>query len=113
MARSKLTLTLEQDDEAGTDEGMARTIGLLSELGITPATKLVLTLECEEEDSATYRDDLKAALRRRPIGIEATIRTETKEKAERDRIPPVTPMDNILGFAERHGATVAMNTREG
>lgn len=112
MARSKLTLTLEQDDEVGTDEGMVRTIGLLSELGITPATKLVLTLECEEEDSETYRDDLKLALRRRPIGIKATIKTETKEEAERERLVPVTPMDTILGFAERHGATVEMNTRE-
>ena len=43
---------------------MSRTIGLLTTLGIQPAQKLVLTLECEEEDAESYRDDLKLALER-------------------------------------------------
>lgn len=93
MALAKITLTLEQDDQAGTDEGMARTIALLAQLGITPAQKLVLTIECEEDDADSYRDDLRHALRARPIGIIAKIKTTSEESVERERVAPVTPMD--------------------
>jgi hypothetical protein len=93
MATAKITITLEQDDEAGTDEGMAQTIALLASLGITPATKLVLTLECEEEDAETHRDDLRVTLRGRPVGINVKIKTAIEEEVARERLIPVTPMD--------------------
>ena len=93
MATAKITLTIEQDEEGGTNEGMTRTIGLLTQLGITPARKLVLTLECEEEDAETHRDDLKLVLRARPIGINVKIKTAIEEEIERERMAPVTPMD--------------------
>lgn len=103
MAIAKITLTLEQDDEAGTDEGMAQTIALLSSIGIVPATKLVLSLECEEEDADTYRDDIKAALRSRPIGIVVKLKTTVEEAVERERLAPVTPMDRA-GWNEPVGS---------
>ena len=93
MATAKITVTLEQDDEGGTNEGMARTIGLLAQLGIQPTQKLVLTLECEEEDAEMHRDDLKLALRARPVGINVKIKTAIEEEVERERMVPVTPMD--------------------
>jgi len=93
MAKAKITLTIEQDDEGGTNEGMARTIGLLTTLGIQPTQKLVLTLECEEDDAETYRDDIKLALRARPVGINVKIKTAIEEDVERERMAPVTPMD--------------------
>jgi hypothetical protein len=93
MAMAKITLTLEQDEQAGTNEGMAKTIGLLTQLGIQPATKLVLTLECEEEDAETFRDDLRTVLRQRPIGIVAKIKQTTEEQVEHERVSTATPMD--------------------
>ena len=72
---------------------MARTIALLATLGITSAQKLVLTLECDEDDADTYREDLRLALRSRPVGILAKIKTTSEESVERERVAPVTPMD--------------------
>lgn len=93
MAIAKITLTLEQDSENGTNEAMARTIGLLGQLGITPAQKLVLTIECDEDDADMYRDDLRLALRTRPVGILAKIKVTAEESVERERLAATTPMD--------------------
>lgn len=95
MALAKITLTLEQDDSHGTDDGMAETIALLASLGVTPANKLTLVFECEEEDAETWRGDLRATLLRRPVGIKSTIKVETKEDVAHERLAAVTPMDKV------------------
>lgn len=95
MALAKITLTLEQDDQHGTDDGMAETIALLASLGVTPASKLTIVLECEEEDAEMWRGDLRATLRRRPVGIKSTIKVETKEEVSHEHMSVVTPMDKV------------------
>ena len=103
MATAKITLTLEQDEENGTNEGMVKTIALLGTLATTPAQKIVLTIACEEDDAESYRDDLRLALRARPVGITAKLKTTSEESVERERMASTTPMDSIKGFSEKYG----------
>lgn len=98
MATAKIVLTLEQDEERGTNEAMEETVQILATLDIMPLMKLVLTLECEEVSAERYRDVLRRALRERPIGIVAKFKTTTEEEVTRVLMPPVTPMDKIKGF---------------
>lgn len=96
MGRSKIQLTLTQDDENGSDAAMAVTIELLTQIGIVPIGKIVLTIECENEDADSYVDDLDAAMSGRPVGIEAVIKTTTERRVERQKkLATVTPMDKV------------------
>jgi len=91
---TKIQLTLTQDDENGSDEAMAQTIALLQQIGVVPLAKVVLTIECENEDAESYVDDLDIAMSARPVGIEAVIKTTTERHVERQkRLASVTPMD--------------------
>jgi hypothetical protein len=90
---AKITLTLEQDDEYGTDEAMAQTIALLTGGSVLPIGKLVITIACENEDAESYAEDVKLAMARRPAGIEAKVKVTTEEGIERARLATVTPMD--------------------
>ena len=45
---AKITLTLEQDEQRGTNEAMRETIDRLAMIEIMPIMKVVVTLECEE-----------------------------------------------------------------
>ena len=45
---TKIALTLEQDEQRGTNAAMEDTIKLLATLESLPMTKVVVTLECEE-----------------------------------------------------------------
>lgn len=103
---AKINLTLEQDEQRGTNAAMEDTIKLLATLEGMPITKLVLTLECEEMIAGSYRGKLHSALRKRPIGIIAKIKTTSEEHINVEYVRKPTPMDGILGFAGRHGATV-------
>lgn len=89
---AKITLTLTQE-EHGTDEAMAQTIGLLTAIGVAPTKKVVLTVECEAEDVDSYADDMDIALSGRPTGIEVTIKTTVERHVERRKMASVTPMD--------------------
>ena len=89
---AKITLTLTQE-EHGTDEGMAQTIGLLTAIGVAPTKKVVLTVECEPEDVDSYADDMDIALSGRPTGIEVVIKTTIERHVERRKMASVTPMD--------------------
>ncbi len=92
---TKIQLTLTQDDN-GSDMAMAATIGLLTQIGIAPVGKVVLTIECENEDADSFVDDLDAAMSGRPVGIEAVIKTTTERHVERSkRLATVTPMDKV------------------
>lgn len=93
MSKAKVTLTLEQNDDHGTDEAMARTIALLTGGTVLPIGKLSLTIECELEDAASYADDIKAVMAQRPAGIEAKVKIVTEEGIERAKLASVTPMD--------------------
>jgi len=89
---------------------MEETVAILATLDVMPMMKLVLTLECEEVSAERYRTILRRALRERPIGIIAKFKTTTEEEVTRVLMPPTTPMDTILGFAKKHGATVELGT---
>lgn len=98
---AKITLTLEQDEQRGTNEAMEETIDLLATLDTLPITKLVLTLECEEMIAESYRQKLRLGLKRRPIGIIAKIKTTSEEQII--VVPPTTPMDKHFGDLTRDG----------
>lgn len=111
MATAKITLTLEQDEEMGTNAAMEDAIGLLAALDTMPAMKLVLTLECAEVIAESYRERLRLGLKRRMPGTKIKISTKTEEEVACERLPNVTPMDAIQGFAERHGTRVEFVTQ--
>jgi hypothetical protein len=94
---SKIVLTLEQDEQHGTNAAMEETIKLLSEIVDMPMAKLVLTLECEDVIAENYRAKLRHGLRKRPIGIIAKIKTTSEEQINIEVMRPVTPMDDLLG----------------
>lgn len=90
---AKITLTLAKDKN-GTDEAMAETLALLAATdGGLPLAKLTITIECENEDADTYAADLKRAMSRRPVGIDAKVKVTTEEGIDRQRLTSVTPMD--------------------
>src|SRR5262245_32631448 len=93
MALTKLTLTLETEKGAGNSSEMAQTLGLLAGLVDTPTGKVVLTLQCEEDDADSYKADLCAVLSRRPAGIKVNIKVLTDEDVQSERMATVTPMD--------------------
>ena len=93
---AKITLTLEQDDDHGTDEAMARTVALLSGGAVLPIGKIVISVECENEDAESYADDIKAVMTQRPVGIVAKVKVTTEEGIERAKLASVTPMDVAL-----------------
>lgn len=96
---AKIVLTLEQDEERGTNEAMEETFAILTTLDVMPMMKLVLTLECEDVAAERYRAVLRNALRERPIGIIAKFKTTTEEEVTRMVMRPVTPMDKAFaGF---------------
>ena len=93
MALAKITLTLEQDDELGTNAAMEETIKLLAGLDTMPTMKLALTLECMDVAAEHYREQLRLVLKRRPMGIKVKIVTKSEEDVAREGLPKVTPMD--------------------
>jgi hypothetical protein len=94
---AKIVVTLSPDlDVIAPDQAvkaMAESIALLSTVQDVPARKFVLTIECQFTEADGIRDDIHAALSRRPIGIEATTKTTTEEHVERKKAAVVTPMD--------------------
>lgn len=105
---AKITLTLEQDEQRGTNAAMEETIKLLATLEALPMTKVVVTLECEEMIAANYRRKLHDGLRRRPIGIIAKIRTIAEEQIITEVLRPTTPMDDVL---DDESVTLSHNDR--
>ena len=92
---AKITLTLEQDEQHGTNAAMEETIQLLGAIEGLPTMKVVVTLECEEVIAPNYRDKLHAELRRRPIGIIAKLKTTTEDQIT--IVSQRTPMDDLIG----------------
>lgn len=92
---TKITLTLTQDDENGSDEAMIQSVELLTHVCVMPLTKVVITLECENDDAEGFVDDLDAAMSGRPIGIDAVIKTTKEQRVERRKLATVTPMDKV------------------
>lgn len=91
----KITLTISQDDDAPNDTKMAmtETLALLAAASITAPRKLVLNIECKDDEAENVTDELDAALSGRPMGIEVVIKTMTERHVERKRLASVTPMD--------------------
>lgn len=106
---AKINLTLEQDEQRGTNAAMEDTIKLLATLEALPMTKVVITLECEEMIAENYRNKLRIGLKARPIGIIAKITTKTEEQIVRYVMPPTTPMDSLLDDDE--SVTLSHNGR--
>jgi len=90
---TKITITLKQNEDDGNPLAMAETLTLLGTLAQAPTQKIVLALECEEEDAESWRDELRVALAGRPVGVDVELKTESKETVERGRLQRVTPMD--------------------
>ena len=85
---------------------MLRTVRALQQLGLVPLRKLVLNLECADDQADEVKDQIHAALSFRPVGIEAQLKTTCEERVARETAARTTPMDTIEGFAQRHGARV-------
>lgn len=96
---TKITLTVTQDDEmGGTNEGMAETIALLGRLGEQPTQKVVLTIECKDDEAEAIEDEIDAVLSGRPMGIEVTLKTSRERHVGRTtRMAAVTPMTKVWG----------------
>lgn len=92
---TKITLTIQQDEDAPNDTkiAMTETLALLAAAGITAPRRLVLTIECKDDEAENITDELDAALSGRPMGIEVVIKTTTERHVERKRMANVTPMD--------------------
>jgi hypothetical protein len=94
---SKITITITPDlkiiDSRFAPSAMAKTMALLATLTDAPTGKIVLTIDCTDEDVIDLKDDIHAALSGRPVGIDATTKTQTEESIERQRADRVTPMD--------------------
>ena len=96
MALTKITLTLETEKGVGGNVEMAQTLGLLAGLVDTPTSKVVLTLQCEEDDAESYKDDPRTVLERRPAGIKVNIKTLMDEDIiASERMATITPMDKV------------------
>ena len=92
---AKINLTLEQDEQRGTNEAMQEAIDLLAMIETMPIMKVVVTIECEEIAAEQYRQKLRYDLKRRPIGIVAKIKTTSEEQII--VVPQSTPMDKHFG----------------
>ena len=90
---TKITITLKQNEDDGSPMAMAETLALLGTLKDAPTAKIVLALECKDDDAELWRDELRAALSGRPVGVDVELKTESKESVERGRMARVTPMD--------------------
>lgn len=98
---TKIALTITPDTEyLSTDEidsAMARTITTLQRLGLVPLRKIVIAIECKDEDATDLEDTIDAALSARPVGIEVVLKTTKERHVTRDvTVPRVTPMDKYL-----------------
>ena len=94
---SKITITITPDmdylDRDSANANMAETMALLATLNDAPSGKIVLTIECRDEDVRDLKSDIHAALSGRPVGIEVNLKTQTEEYVERTKSATVTPMD--------------------
>lgn len=92
---TKITVTIQEDEDAPNDTkaAMTETLALLAAAGITAPRKLVLNIECTDDEATDVTDELDAALSGRPMGIEVVIKTTTERHVERKRLASVTPMD--------------------
>lgn len=104
---AKITLTLEQDEQRGTNAAMEETIQLLGAIEGLPIMKVVVTLECEEVIAENYRAKLHGELRRRPIGIIAKVKTTSEDQIA--ILPRRTPMDAVIDDAP--SVTISHNGR--
>lgn len=95
---TKFTITITPDTDYlapdQIDAAMARTIGSLASLNSTPTRKVVLTVECTDEDAEQHEDAIDAALSSRPVGIEVVLKVTRERHVGRVvQLAKVTPMD--------------------
>lgn len=98
---TKIALTITPDTEYRApdeiDAAMARTITTLQRLGLVPLRKIVIAIECKDEDADDLEDTIDAALSARPVGIEVVLKTTKERHVTRDTaLPRTTPMDKYL-----------------
>ena len=76
---SKITITITPDmdylDRDSANANMAETMALLATLNDAPSGKIVLTIECRDEDVRDLKSDIHAALSGRPVGIEVNLKS--------------------------------------
>lgn len=95
---TKIQITITPDDDylppgEVADTAMARTIDRLAVIGIVPLRKISLTIECKDEDTEAFGDQIDAALSGRPAGIEVVVKTTTERHVARLSRSTVSPMD--------------------
>lgn len=109
----KITLTIEPDttylQPTQTSEAMAKTIALLGSVIDVPTGKVVLTIQCSDTQFELIRTRLHVALSGRPVGINATMKTQTEEYVAVKREPKKTPMDDVIDSVE-NGRTVTLTS---
>jgi hypothetical protein len=99
---TKLTVTITRDAEhGGTHEGMLDAFRTLVGLGILPTKTFALTIECQDQDAQSIRDDIAVALTDRAVGIDVKIKRVIDEDIDRrrqvavSRVPTSTPMERV------------------
>jgi hypothetical protein len=95
---TKITITIERDAEAGgTPQGVHETAKLLEHLQPQlPIAKTVVSIECEDKDAQSWRDDVVTLLSARPVGIVVKVKRTTDEEVDRLTMQRITPLDVAL-----------------
>lgn len=97
----KITLTIGPSKEyPPDDDAMDATLRLVTAAcGTLPTGKIVLTFLCPTpEDADETQERLRAALARRPAGVNAEMTTQGKERLEREK-DTSRPMDAMWSEA--------------
>lgn len=103
----KITVTIEPDTnyldaKSQVPDAMAKTLSVLSSVIDVPMSKTAITIQCADKDAERIRAELHIALSGRPVGINATMKTQTEEYVAVKREPKKTPMDDVIdGGVER------------
>lgn len=101
----KITVTIEPDTnyldaKSQVPDAMAKTLAVLSSVIDVPMSKTAITIQCTDKDAERIRAELQIALSGRPVGINATLKTQTEEYVAVKREPKKTPMDDVIDSVE-------------
>lgn len=101
---TKLTVTIDPDTDYlkgnQVSEAMAKTLAVLGSVVDIPTGKIALTINCSDLEADLIRLKLQVALSGRPVGINATLKTQTEEYVAVKREPKKTPMDDVIDAVE-------------
>jgi hypothetical protein len=94
---TKITITLQLNEDYGSADDMATALLQLQRLGITPLGKVQLTFDKLDPVAAEETEiRLEAVLQDVPRGVDVTVKTSTERGVERRKMDGVMPMDKYL-----------------